>query len=227
VNIHCHNLWGVIMKSILSLTLLFSLVASACGAQVTPGKPLSIREPIQPSSAETVKADIQDPEVKTHFDNFFSDADYFNATARRDIISKVSWMSDEWIKSSKKRETVIGNCSVLVFKGRVEAGSGQLLIRKLWWDNASELERDILMKHELGHCVLNKGHDPTGSATIMAPSMLAKQEIESYYSWLVRDLFTRAGTAMYLSPIAIGLDNKPTESYRLEFDVASDSLKQP
>ena len=42
-----------------------------------------------------------------------------------------------------------------------------VIIDKSYWDNASDLEKEFLVFHELGHCVLNRDHldesDPFGN----------------------------------------------------------------
>ena len=35
----------------------------------------------------------------------------------------------------------------------------EIYIKKSFWDNASTNQRETLMLHELGHCVLNKNHN--------------------------------------------------------------------
>lgn len=49
-------------------------------------------------------------------------------------------------------QQVIGQCV------HQEDQPNTVIVDKLYWDTATQLEREFLVFHELGHCVLNRGH---------------------------------------------------------------------
>jgi hypothetical protein len=50
-------------------------------------------------------------------------------------------------------QNVIGQC------GHTEAEPSVVIVDKFYWDAASDLEREFVIFHELGHCALFKGHN--------------------------------------------------------------------
>jgi hypothetical protein len=53
-------------------------------------------------------------------------------------------------------EDAAGVCSEL---GDGNSGSHQIRIRKLYWESLTEIQKERLIFHELGHCELNRPHD--------------------------------------------------------------------
>ena len=49
-------------------------------------------------------------------------------------------------------QNVIGQC------GHTENEPNVVIVDKFYWDNASDLDREFLIFHELGHCALGRGH---------------------------------------------------------------------
>ena len=47
---------------------------------------------------------------------------------------------------------VIGQC------GHTEREPNVVIVDKFYWDSASDLDREFLIFHELGHCALGRGH---------------------------------------------------------------------
>lgn len=49
-------------------------------------------------------------------------------------------------------QQVIGQCA------HNDDEPNTVIIDKLYWDSANDMEREFLVFHELGHCALNRGH---------------------------------------------------------------------
>ncbi|HEY3384997.1 MAG TPA: hypothetical protein VGK46_00725 [Saprospiraceae bacterium] len=49
-------------------------------------------------------------------------------------------------------QNVIGQC------GHTEEEPNVVIVDKFYWDSASDLDREFLIFHELGHCALGRGH---------------------------------------------------------------------
>jgi hypothetical protein len=49
-------------------------------------------------------------------------------------------------------QNVIGQC------GHTEEEPNVVIVDKFYWDSASDLDREFLIFHELGHCALQRGH---------------------------------------------------------------------
>ena len=49
-------------------------------------------------------------------------------------------------------QNVIGQC------GHTEKEPNVVIVDKFYWDSASDLDREFLIFHELGHCALGRGH---------------------------------------------------------------------
>jgi len=67
-------------------------------------------------------------------------------------------------------------------------GYKEVQINNLYWNNLSIEQKEQLIYHELGHCVLNRGHDnslmpsnPDCPKSIMRSYMFSRYEIENCY----------------------------------------------
>ena len=84
-------------------------------------------------------------------------------------------------------KNIIGEC--FNYKNEVH-------IKKRWFDRASEADREALLYHELGHCVLRRGHKegaagPGGSPTSVMQALLISGVVwEKNREWYLQELFT-------------------------------------
>lgn len=64
-------------------------------------------------------------------------------------------------------------------------------INKIYWDDATylkEIDKEEIVFHELGHCVLNRGHE-TEKTSIMYPHHLGPTRYQINYSAYINELF--------------------------------------
>lgn len=85
--------------------------------------------------------------------------------------------------------SVIGLCT------SYGSGVNDVQIRGSWWNQVSETQRMLLVHHELGHCVLYRGHrsatDSSGiPLSIMYPSILPSSTFNSRKPAYLNELFT-------------------------------------
>ena len=80
--------------------------------------------------------------------------------------------------------------------GICQYGNGlrSVTIDQTFWSRSSALSREQLIDHELGHCVLGRGHnistDPGGRPlSIMYPVVLAPTDFDNYYWDYIHELF--------------------------------------
>ncbi|OFZ18469.1 MAG: hypothetical protein A2X94_00555 [Bdellovibrionales bacterium GWB1_55_8] len=69
-----------------------------------------------------------------------------------------------------------------------------------FWNSVSETQRELLAHHELGHCVLYRGHRTTtlttgAYASIMYPIIMGSSMYTSDYDYYQEELFTYGATA--------------------------------
>ncbi|MEK6704184.1 MAG: hypothetical protein AABZ06_00175, partial [Bdellovibrionota bacterium] len=70
-----------------------------------------------------------------------------------------------------------------------------------FWDSVSDTQRELLMHHELGHCVLYRGHRSdslsTGAyASIMYPVIMSSSTYINNYDYYQNELFTWAALSI-------------------------------
>lgn len=92
------------------------------------------------------------------------------------------------IKSDIFGGTVIGYCDV-------ELGTPTISIDKDYWENASNAMKLELLFHEMGHCVLHRGHTsvtlPDGTpASIMNPTIFNEIILTRNYNYYIHELFS-------------------------------------
>lgn len=94
-------------------------------------------------------------------------------------------------KSEEFEEDVIGICYIY------ESGDKDIAIKKEYWDKANEIQKKVLMFHELGHCLLGLDHDdtflnPPGRPKSFMNSHVVNWNIaKKYYSEYMEELFSR------------------------------------
>ena len=59
----------------------------------------------------------------------------------------------------------------------------KILLLQSWWNHASAAEQEVLMYHELGHCMLNRTHRDTHTGPLGFPSSIM------YYQLLSGDVY--------------------------------------
>jgi hypothetical protein len=87
-----------------------------------------------------------------------------------------------------------------------------IIIDKTAWPAFTDAERVALLYHEMGHCVLGRGHT-TYFASFLYPWIHSEDYVTSFYPQLVQELFDSNG----LGPEYYGLDAPlPTPKIELE-----------
>lgn len=79
-----------------------------------------------------------------------------------------------------EKEEIIGVCDL---------GDKRIRIKREFWSNSNRFERELLMLHELGHCVLNEDHEDTIS--IMRPRLIMWWYYSQHRKELVKYLFSK------------------------------------
>jgi Zn-dependent peptidase ImmA (M78 family) len=88
-----------------------------------------------------------DAELMIHFDTFVNEA------AVRDLKISLDQIDlDAYVTNIETRGT-LGQCK------SYSDGSKQIIIDQPFWESASDIEREYVVFHELGHCLLNRSHD--------------------------------------------------------------------
>lgn len=93
---------------------------------------------------------------------------------------------DTW--DSVTSEDMVGWCKPFIFPM-------EIMIQSSFWVDATDLEREEIVFHELGHCVLSLQHDETmesyGPITIMYPYTLGESIYKPKREHYIKELFTR------------------------------------
>jgi hypothetical protein len=71
-------------------------------------------------------------------------------------------------------------------------GSPYIKINKDNWINLSDLEREQTIFHELGHCMLGRGHEEDKSESIMYPYAISEEEYKLNRAKFIEELFRNA-----------------------------------
>lgn len=121
-----------------------------------------------------------EPRYQSYVDNFVSDAQKTGRTIEINdlIIKSVPQISDE----------IIGQCQ------RGINVTPRIVINYGHWKNFSNVEREELLYHELGHCILNRWHkndtDSLGiPISIMYPYILPEMVYLKYREFFIMELF--------------------------------------
>lgn len=88
-----------------------------------------------------------DPELLPYFDLFATEA------AERGFTVDYEAERIEGLIEDISQGNVLGQCF------RNEKKPRKVVIDRVYWNNASEQEREFLIFHELGHCFLDREHD--------------------------------------------------------------------
>jgi hypothetical protein len=122
-----------------------------------------------------------DRAFQAHLNRFVSDGSGFGKSFdTSDLTIEFGDLSD-WGSS------VIGLCDTY--------GAPVVTIKESWWKKQSELQQRMLMHHELGHCLLMRGHrsgsDEIGPLSMMNPTILTARQYEVRAPYYLTELFTR------------------------------------
>ena len=79
-------------------------------------------------------------------------------------------------------KSVVGSCYKL---GYIRI----ITIDEVFWRYASPLERELVLFHELGHCVLNRDHCRYSSLSIMYPYLISVRDYAVLRSSYLKELF--------------------------------------
>jgi hypothetical protein len=74
--------------------------------------------------------------------------------------------------------------------GYCEYATDTIAVRESWWVRASDTQKEILMFHEMGHCILGWGHLDSG---IMQPILMSPKQYEANRKQLLDQLFSACG----------------------------------
>jgi len=116
------------------------------------------------------------PSFDSYADRFIADAEQYNTEITKDSIN-IQFMEHAEYSATG---LVFGKCT-----------NGIVYIVKDYWDSTSEEGRETLLYHELGHCVLHRGHE-SGSDEIGPKSvMVADSSLVTYYWAKNRDHYLK------------------------------------
>lgn len=107
------------------------------------------------------------PELVQQFDNFQYEADAHGITL--DIVDIIV------VFGEMDEDEVIGYC------WQRDNMTPLVVISQEFWQTASIVEQEILMFHELGHCLLNKEHDNRLDINGMPNSIMNEYILDEYY----------------------------------------------
>ena len=88
-------------------------------------------------------------ELQVHFNNFVEEASVYGMEISLEDVD-----ISGYIENIETRGT-LGQCK------SYSNGSKQVVIDEPYWDRVDETEREYLVFHELGHCLLSRDHDDT------------------------------------------------------------------
>lgn len=130
-----------------------------------------------------------DSGLQPYLDKFKQDGAQYGFTFDypRGLTMKFVPMSE--IAGGSSAGTTIGECS---------SGTDSVPLVRIgqeFWTGADSFTREALVYHELGHCLLYRGHDtnilPSGiPESIMYPSILNSSVYSSNRAYYIRELFT-------------------------------------
>ncbi len=87
-----------------------------------------------------------DNRLKPYFDKFKEEA-----SARGFEFDFKELKVDGYIQGLSQ-SSVAGQCQTY------ETGNSAVIVQPIYWDNITELEKEFLIFHELGHCILDRAH---------------------------------------------------------------------
>jgi hypothetical protein len=186
------------MKTLKRLTLssFFLLTALSLGACTgTEGSSLNVSTidavpapaPTEPGTPTDVTGLYLGPEsVAKYVQKFVDDAKAQGVDVLSDMTNPT--LSIRIASLDSYGSSVIGLC---------ETGGGQrrVTLDPDFWDSVSETQRELLAHHELGHCVLYRGHktstlSSSAYASIMYPLIMSSSTYTNNYEYYQEELFS-------------------------------------
>lgn len=127
-----------------------------------------------------------DPALQPYLDSFERDAEFYRVPIKPETLGMVQFqdLPDHYVGFCNSAGDTWANMgfvhtNVIVISNKIKDQLGDCYFK-------------AIMYHELGHCLLGKGHDPDNSLTIMDPAPIG---LDSFWctTWnaQVKDLFTR------------------------------------
>ena len=102
---------------------------------------------LYPGCRETDQVDVYvDPEAQPYLDRFIAEA------ALRDVVIRPEEYALSITIEQIERANVAGQCT------QATGSYNHIVIDPVYWRGYTELNREALVFHELGHCILNRGH---------------------------------------------------------------------
>jgi hypothetical protein len=96
-------------------------------------------------------------------------------------------------------------------------GTREILLKKKWFDRASEVQKEILIYHELGHCRLNRKHNSSSAmaydnhlsikVSIMNPVVPSAYYYSEYRDAYLKELFHQDTSELELALEATNSEN--------------------
>jgi hypothetical protein len=129
------------------------------------------------------------PEVQQYVDRFVKLAkdvgnkDYKHFMLNIDIADSIKDSFNGVVTS----DDVVGWCKPYIYPL-------QIMIQSEQWRTSSDMQREQLMFHELGHCLLRRQHDETTSPngtpmSIMYPFLVPEHTYETFRDEYIKELF--------------------------------------
>lgn len=167
------------MRRLILLTLMFLV---SCGAEL----PIHVLDKKVDSPSDPRQFRSTDRTFQQEIDLF---TDGYRLEHGYDI--DISHIPVNFGNTKVKKSNSIGLCYRYWYGSTVWR---EIIIDRSYWEQASKLQRENLIKHEFGHCALNRDHDDhrhDGVATsIMNTYILNEEDFDQYFQAYNHELFT-------------------------------------
>lgn len=168
------------MKQFILLILCISI--TACGKNGLVGDLIQQDSPKDPRKVLTT-----DPAFKEYVDLFIDD--YRKETGKEIYVGNIP-INFRNVKG--EGSNTIGLC--YKYSGYSETWR-EIAIDREWWELADKWDKEVLIKHELGHCALNRRHDDHKvgrvKTSVMNSYILAGYYFEKYHHGYNVELYTK------------------------------------
>lgn len=125
------------------------------------------------ATASCGHAPTVDPAFAPLLTQFDSDAARFSSPARSSGVS-----------------VIFGSMSTSETCGQCDEGTNTIIVDSQCWNAEDDTQKQIMLYHELGHCVLHEGHSQT--ADIMYPSRVSEDIYNYQPDYFLGRLFSAA-----------------------------------
>lgn len=100
----------------------------------------------------------------------------------------------------------LGICRTAPFK------TPKIYIDSNHWEDMNEYKRTALIYHELGHCILKRGHIDK-RVSLMNSFIISSETFSKHYNGLVKELFTRKPVPVSVEPMLNLMNNHSNCQY--------------